>query len=196
VSTTEVEAIVIGASAGGVEALGRLLAAPRAGFRPATLLVLHVPSGAPSRLAQVLGARCALPVQEALDKQPIERGRVYVAPPDYHLQVEPDRTLSLSVDGPVNFSRPSIDVLFDSAARVYCERLLGIVLTGASEDGAAGLTTLLACGGEAWVQDPAEAEVPRMPQAALAVAGPAARATLAEMCRRLADCSRFGETSA
>ena len=87
-------------------------------------------------------------------------------------------------------------MLFDAAARVYRERLLGIVLTGASEDGAAGLATLLACGGEAWVQDPVEAEVPRMPQAALAVAGPAAKATLSEMCRRLGDCRRFGEAGA
>lgn len=179
------EAIVVGASAGGIAALTRLLAAPRASFRPAVLVVLHLPPNRPSVLQRVFGERCALPVREAVDKDPIDVGTVYLAPPDYHLQVEPDRTVSLSFDEPVNYSRPSIDVLFESAAHAYGASLLGIVLTGASADGAAGLRAVRACGGRAWVQDPVDAEVPLMPESALAVAGADDVLTLDGMCRRL-----------
>jgi two-component system chemotaxis response regulator CheB len=119
----------------------------------------------------VLRPHCALPLQEAFDKVAIEPGHVYVAPAGYHLLVEPGRTLALSVDEPVNFARPSIDVLFESAAYVYRARLLGIVLTGANDDGARGLATIRASGGYAWVQRPDTAVASVMPASAIEIAG-------------------------
>lgn len=170
-STRRFDAVVIGASAGGVEALGRLLAALPANCRAAVLVVLHLPPERPSHLAEVLAARCNLPVREALDKAPAEPGLVQIAPPDYHLLVEPGRTLALSMDAPVLYSRPAIDVLFESAALAYRRSLLGIVLTGASSDGAAGLVAVRRLGGQGWVQDPQDAAVPVMPAAAIELAG-------------------------
>ena len=119
-----------------------------------------------SWLACALGLMCALPVQEAQDKEHIKPGHVYFAPADYHLLVDTGPSLALSIDEPVNFSRPSIDVLFESAADIYRERLLGIVLTGASQDGAAGLAAIHRLGGRTVVQDPASALVPLMPESA------------------------------
>jgi two-component system chemotaxis response regulator CheB len=182
----DADAVVIGASAGGVQALQALLGALPADFAPALLVVLHLPAGRESRMAELLDAGCALPVAEALDKQPVRGGSVTLAPPDYHLLVEPDRSLSLSVDEPVLFSRPAIDPLFDSAAAVYGARLLALLLTGASADGSAGLAAVRRRGGQAWVQEPASASAPTMPAAALAHAGADAVLTLDQMCRRLA----------
>ncbi|MCC2671503.1 MAG: cheB 2 [Armatimonadetes bacterium] len=162
-----IEVIVIGASAGAVEALSLLLPPLPADFPVALLIVVHLPRDRDSLLAELLGARCRVKVKEAEDKERIEGGTVYFAPPDYHLLVEPDRSLSLSVDEPVRYSRPSIDVLFESAADVYGERLLGIVLTGANSDGAQGLRTVCEAGGKAIVQAPETASAPFMPQAAL-----------------------------
>ena len=119
------DAVVIGASAGGVEAISTLLAALPAKFGLAVLVVIHLPPTSNGLLVSVLTPRCALPVVEAADKAPIERGTVYLAPPGYHLLVEPDRTFALSVDEPVNFSRPSIDVLFESAAFAYRDLKIG-----------------------------------------------------------------------
>ena len=164
-------AVAIGASAGGVEALGVLLPALPAGFGRAVLVVMHLPADRPSRLAELFARRCALPVREALDKEQLESGTVYVAPPGYHLQVEPGGWLSLSVDEPVHHARPSIDVLFESAAHAFGARLLGVVLTGANADGAAGLRAIRRAGGAAWVQAPETAQHPAMPRAALALAG-------------------------
>jgi two-component system chemotaxis response regulator CheB len=176
----------VGASAGGVPALQALLGALPARFAPAVLVVLHLLPQRPSGLAAVLGFGCRLPVQEALDKQPIEGGVVLVAPPDYHLLVEPDRCVALSVDAPVLHSRPAIDPLFESAAAAFGARLLAVLLTGASSDGSAGLAAVRRRGGQAWVQDPLDASVPTMPAAALAHAGADAVLTLDEICRRLA----------
>ncbi len=181
----DADAVVIGASAGGVQALMSLLGSLPAAFKPAVLAVLHVPAGRPSGVAEVMAGVCALPVCEALDKQPTEGGVVVFAPPDYHLLVEPGGTLALSVDPPVRYSRPAIDPLFESAAAVYGERLLAVVLTGASNDGADGLLAVRNRGGHAWVQSPEEAEVAVMPQAALALAGADEVLTLAQMGRRL-----------
>lgn len=167
----DIEAIVIGASAGGVEALGVLLGALPGGYVPSILVVLHVPPDRPSLLAALFRERCRLPVREAMDKERIERGTVYFAPPDYHLLVEEGGTLALSQDAPVAFSRPSIDVLFESAAEAYGSRLLALVLSGANEDGAAGLKAIRAAGGRAWVQKPDTASSPVMPAAAIARAG-------------------------
>lgn len=162
-----IEAVVIGASAGGVEALSQILPALPASFRPALLIVLHLPRERPSLLVEIYEKRCALPVREADDKEPVEPGTVYFAPPDYHMLVEKSRQIALSTDEPVHYSRPSIDVLFESAADVYGDRLLGIILTGANEDGAAGLHAVHRAGGVTVVQQPDSAMVPLMIVSAL-----------------------------
>jgi two-component system, chemotaxis family, protein-glutamate methylesterase/glutaminase len=162
-----IEAIVIGASAGGVEALGLILPALPMKFRPALLIVLHLPRERPSLLVQIFEKRCALPIREADDKEPIEPGTIYFAPPDYHMLVERSRQIALSTDEPVHFSRPSVDVLFESAADVYAERLMGVILTGANEDGASGLHAIHRAGGVTVVQQPDSAKVPLMVVSAL-----------------------------
>lgn len=182
----DADAVVIGASAGGVHALQALLGALDADFAPAVLVVLHLPPSRESLMAELLDAACALPVAEALDKQPVRGGTVTLAPPDYHLLVEPERCLALSVDDPVLFSRPAIDPLFESASAAYGPRLLALLLTGASTDGSAGLAAVRRRGGQAWVQDPASASAATMPAAALAHAGADAVLTLDQMCRHLA----------
>lgn len=162
-----IECVVIGASAGGVEALAELLPGLPAGFSPAMLIVLHLPRERPSLLVEIFEKRCALRIREAEDKEPLAGGTVYFAPPDYHLLIEKDRQIALSADEPVHFSRPSIDVLFESAADVYGERLLGVILTGANEDGAAGLHAVHRAGGITVVQQPDTAKVPLMVVSAL-----------------------------
>jgi two-component system, chemotaxis family, protein-glutamate methylesterase/glutaminase len=162
-----IEAIVIGASAGGVEALGLILPSLPVKFRPSLLIVLHLPRERPSLLVEIYEKRCALPIREADDKEPIEPGTVYFAPPDYHMLVERNRQIALSTDEPVHFSRPSVDVLFESAADVYGNRLLGVILTGANEDGAAGLHAIHRAGGVTVVQQPNSAKVPLMVVSAL-----------------------------
>jgi two-component system, chemotaxis family, protein-glutamate methylesterase/glutaminase len=161
------DAIVIGASAGGVDALSALLPALPRGYRGSVLVVLHLPRERPSLLVDIFGPKCALPVREAEDKEPVAPGTIYFAPSDYHLLVDQGPELALSADAPVNFSRPSIDVLFESAAEVYRRRLLGIILTGASDDGAAGLEAVFRAGGTTCVQDPATAYASLMVDAAL-----------------------------
>lgn len=166
-----VEMLVIGVSAGGVEALGKLLPVIPADAGLAVAVVLHIPADKPSRLADLFATRCKLQVKEVEDKEPVQANVVYFAPPDYHMLVEPDKSFSLSRDEPVYFSRPSIDLLFESAAMAYRSSLLGIILTGANSDGANGLKALREAGGIAWVQDPEEAAVPVMPRSAIDTAG-------------------------
>ena len=163
-----VDLVVVGGSAGSLDALGRVLGALPAAFRLPIALVVHLPRAGSSALAEVLGRRCSLPVREAHDKEPLAPGTVHVAPPGYHLLVDAGLALALSVDDPVHFSIPSIDVLFESAAWTCGARVAGVVLSGASGDGAAGLAAICAAGGVAAVQDPAEAAVATMPAAALA----------------------------
>jgi two-component system chemotaxis response regulator CheB len=162
-----IDAIVIGASAGGVEALSILLPALPARLSAAVYVVLHLPSEPSSLLTGIFAPICPLPAREAQDKEIPEPGTVYFAPPDYHLLLENGPALALSIDPPVHFSRPSIDVLFESAADVYRERLLGIILTGANEDGAAGLQAVQQAGGLSIVQCPDSAQVPFMVLSAL-----------------------------
>ena len=181
-----VDAVVIGASAGGVEALLALLGGLPAGFRPAVFVVIHLPPDQPSGLAALLAQRCALPVAEALDKQPVRDGVVVIAPPNYHLLVEPTLTVALSVDDPVRFSRPAIDPLFESASIAYGPRLLALLLTGGSDDGSEGLAAVRQRGGCAWVQDPATAVASAMPAAGLALAGADAVMSIDQMVRALA----------
>jgi two-component system, chemotaxis family, protein-glutamate methylesterase/glutaminase len=161
------DAIVVGTSAGGIDALSVILPALPSGLQAAVFIVLHLPRERPSLLVDIFAPKCVVPVREAEDKQPVERGVVYFAPPDYHLLVDTGPRLALSADDPVNFSRPSIDVLFESAADVYGERLLGIILTGASQDGAAGLEAVRRAGGGTIVQQPESARVPLMTESAL-----------------------------
>lgn len=188
-AANETQAVAIGASAGGVEAVGALLEALPPKFGPAVLIVIHIPMGNEGLLAGVLARRCTLPTREVTDKEPVVGGNVYLAPPGYHLLVERDKTLSLSVDEPVNFSRPSIDVLFESAALAYRDRLLGIVLSGANADGADGLAAIRSCGGRAWVQRPDTAASSAMPAFALERAGADRVFTLDTMKARLAALS-------
>ena len=143
-----------------------------AGLRAAVFIVLHMPRERPSLLAQVFASKCALPVREAEDKVRAEPGTVYFAPPDYHLLLDKGPQLALSIDELVHFSRPSIDVLFESAADVYAERLMGIILSGGNEDGAAGLAAIHHSGGVTIVQEPASAQAPRMVLSALKRSAP------------------------
>ena len=162
-----IDAVVIGASAGGLEVLSVLLPVLPATCRASFLIVVHIPRERPSLLTELFATRCALPVKEADDKEPVQPGTVYFAPPDYHLLVDQGPTLALSSDAPVYFSRPSIDVLFESAADVYGERLMGLILSGANEDGAEGLAAIGRAGGRTLVQEPRGAVASMSPQAAL-----------------------------
>jgi len=166
----QVGAVVLGGSAGSVELLLTLLPAFDAACGVPILLVVHLPRARPSRLVELFTPKCALPVVEAEDKQPLLPGVIYVAPPDYHLLVDEGPRLALAADELVHHSRPSIDVLFESAVDFYGAALLGVVLSGANSDGAAGLSAIQRAGGLTFVQDPAEAVASAMPQAALQAA--------------------------
>ncbi len=162
-----IQAVVIGASAGGVEALLKILSGLPASFVQPIIVVLHLPEDRPSLLPDILAYRLNMRVYEAMDKQPIEASTLYVAPSGYHLSVEKDHSLSLSGEAAVNYSRPSIDVLMTSAADAYGPALAGILLTGANHDGAAGMAHIKARGGWTVVQNPEQAQSSTMPQAAI-----------------------------
>jgi two-component system chemotaxis response regulator CheB len=188
------DAIVIGASAGGTEALSRLLPALPANMRATALVVLHLPRDRPSLLAQLYAGRCAVPVREAQDKEDAARGVLYFAPPDYHLLIERGPSLALSVDDAVCFSRPSIDVLFESAADVFGQRLLGIVLSGANDDGSRGLRSICLAGGTGIVQDPSEAVSSMMPTEALRLCPQAFSLSLGRIAQLLSTLDVEGST--
>jgi two-component system chemotaxis response regulator CheB len=162
------ELVTIGASWGGLHAIETVLSGLPKPFTTPIAIAQHraVDSGS-GALSRVLSLRSGLDVREAGDKEPIEPGSVYLAPPDYHLLVEPEG-FALSTDVMVQHSRPSIDVLFDSAADSYADRLIGVVLTGANADGAYGLARVKRRGGATIVQDPDTAEKRAMPEAAIA----------------------------
>jgi two-component system, chemotaxis family, protein-glutamate methylesterase/glutaminase len=162
-----VDLVVIGGSAGAIEALHRILGKLPAQFGPATAIVIHVPPDAPNLLTEIFTTAAGLKVKLAEDKEPIVGGTIYFATPDYHLLVEKGRTFALSLDERVHFSRPAIDVLFESAAEAYGERLMGVILSGANADGAAGLKAVAAAGGITVVQSPESAEMRAMPAAAM-----------------------------
>ena len=162
-----IDAVVIGASAGGIEALTVLLPALARGLQPPVFVVVHLPRNRPSVLADIFAPKCAVPVREAEDKEMVASGTVYFAPNDYHLLVDQGPQLALSADDPVHHSRPSVDVLFESAVDIYKDRLLGIILTGANEDGATGLAAVHHAGGVTVVQRPDTALAPLMPLSAL-----------------------------
>jgi two-component system chemotaxis response regulator CheB len=163
------QAIIIGASAGALEALSVILPGLPASFDLPIIVVVHIPPDKRSVLAELLQAKCKILVLEADDKEPICGGTAYFAPPNYHLLVEANRSLSLSSEEAVLFSRPSIDVLFESAADAYGAGLIAIVLTGANQDGASGLRAVVNAGGTAIVQTPKGAFASAMPEAAIAM---------------------------
>jgi two-component system chemotaxis response regulator CheB len=179
------QAVVIGASAGAIEALSTLLPALPSGYRLPVLIVVHVPPDRKSLLPDLFRDKCAIKVVEADDKEPVQNGVIYFAPPDYHLLVETGKTLSLSSDEPVLFSRPSVDVLFESAADAYGAALTAGILRGASQDGAKGLAAVVAAGGEAMVLRPGEAYASAMPEAAIASCPTAKILSLAEISLHL-----------
>jgi two-component system chemotaxis response regulator CheB len=162
-----IDAVVIGASAGGIEALTVLLPALSPDSRAPVFIVLHLPRNRPSVLVEIFARKCSVPVREAEDKDTVAPGTVYFAPADYHLLVDRGPQISLSADDPVHHSRPSIDVLFESAAEVYGDRLLGIILSGANQDGASGLAAIHDAGGITVVQCPKTARAPHMVLSAL-----------------------------
>jgi two-component system chemotaxis response regulator CheB len=166
-ASRRIEAVVIGASAGGFEALLAVLKGLPATYPMPLVAVLHLPESHESRLAELFGYRLSLEVREARDKETLAAGVLYFAPSGYHLSIETDGSFSLSCEDRVSYARPSIDVLFASAADAYGKSLAGILLTGANYDGAAGLAGMQVAGALTIVQDPASAEVPTMPEAAL-----------------------------
>jgi len=161
------ELVTIGVSSGGVNLLMQVLPALPADFAPPVLVCLHAPAETTAGLALLLDRNAALRVKEAEDKEALQPATVYLGPGGYHLHVERDRSCSLSIDPPEKYARPSIDVLFDSAALACRERLLAVILSGANDDGADGVRRVKACGGTVVVQDPADALIGDMPRAAL-----------------------------
>jgi len=161
------EAIVIGVSAGGLAALTAILPQFESIMDVPVLIVQHMSSEYDDFLVRHFNGLCKLKVQEAYDKESIEPGHIYFAPPNYHLLVEPDKTIALSVQERVNYSRPAIDVLFESAADAFSDKLIGVLLTGANTDGTSGIIKIKAFGGVVIVQDPETAEADTMPLSAI-----------------------------
>ena len=185
-----IEAVVIGASAGGFEALLAILTGLPATYPMPLVVVLHLPDNHESKLAELFGYRLSLQVREARDKESLAPGVLYFAPSGYHLSIENDCSFSLSCEDRVSYARPSIDVLFASAADAYGKSLAGILLTGANYDGASGLSGMQVAGALTIVQDPASAEVATMPEAAIRRMKPDLILPLAEihsLLRRLGE---------
>lgn len=194
--SARLQAVVIGGSAGALDGLRSILPVLPATFPLPIAVVVHLLSSKPSGLADVLGEGCALAVREADDKERFAPGTVYLASPNYHLLIEKDGHLSLSVDPLVNFSRPAIDVLFESAAEAFGPALLGVLLSGANEDGARGLSRIHAAGGTTVVQSPDSALARQMPEAALRLFQPDYVVPFAEMAQLLRGLARADAPSA
>jgi len=161
------KAVVVGSSAGGLNALKTLIRNLDREFRMPVIIVQHISPDSENYLIHILNDLKRLKVKEADEKESPQPGYAYVAPPNYHLLVENDQTFTLTVDERVNYARPSIDVLFETAAEAFRENLVGVILTGANNDGSQGLKKIKEMGGLALVQDPATAEVDSMPRAAI-----------------------------
>ncbi|ABE50854.1 chemotaxis protein CheB [Methylobacillus flagellatus] len=186
-----IRAVVIGASAGGVNAMLKLFHRLPARYPMPIVALLHMQHMRDSRLPELFQHHLRMPVKEAEDKEEIAPGTLYFAPPGYHLAIEHNLQFSLSCEAPLHFSRPAIDILMESAADAYADTLLGILLTGANPDGAAGLRAVKQAGGLSVVQDPDEAEIDYMPRAAISLQQP-------DLVLRLADIEQLlislGET--
>ena len=163
------KAVVIGASAGGLQAISNILMELEEEFNVPILIAQHLSPHSDNYMVTHLNHLCRLNVKEAEEKEKILPGSVYIAPPNYHMLVEEDETLSLTVEAKVNYSRPSIDVLFDTAADVYRDGLIGVILSGANSDGSKGLKRIKELGGITIVQNPETAETNFMPMAAIAI---------------------------
>ncbi len=161
------DAIVMGASAGGLYVMIRILKVLPASFAIPIIVVQHRSRDERTLLEEVLQQKCQVKIKQADEKETIQPGTVYFAPPDYHLLIENDGSFSLSCDPPVNYSRPSIDVLFETAADVYQQRLLAIILTGANKDGAYGIKKIATMGGTTIAQALETADYPEMPKSAI-----------------------------
>lgn len=175
------DAIAIGTSAGGIDALIYLLPHIPANCNSAIFIVQHISPNSESSFINLMRVKCKVEVKEACDTEEIKPGTVYFAPPDYHLLVEQNYTFSLSADEKVNFSRPAIDVLFETAAEVYKNRLTGILLTGANSDGSKGLKRIKELNGQTIVQSPQEAAFAEMPASALKLITPDKILTLEQL---------------
>jgi two-component system chemotaxis response regulator CheB len=165
--TRRFDLIVIGGSAGAIDVLGKMLGSLTTRFHPAVAIVIHLPPDGPNVLHEIFANPGSPPMKLAEDKEPITPGTIYFAPPDYHLLVEAGRTFALSQDERLHFSRPAVDVLFESAAEAYGDRLMGVILSGANADGANGLRAVADAGGLAVVQALESAEMIAMPAAAI-----------------------------
>jgi two-component system chemotaxis response regulator CheB len=159
--------VVMGGSAGGFKAFSTILSALSPDFCMPVLMVQHLHNNDDGLFSKHLSGALSVPVTEPFDKEQIRPGHVYVAPADYHMLVERDGTIALSTEEKVNWSRPSIDALFESAALAYGERVIAVILTGASNDGASGIKTIKAAGGLTIAQDPTTAEHPYMPKSSI-----------------------------
>lgn len=157
------EIVLIGGSAGSLEVLLQILPNIKSLNSFALVIVLHRKSGEDNLLENLISFKTEVPVQDVEDKVPVESGNIYIAPSDYHLLFEKDRTLSLDTSEKINYSRPSIDVAFESAAEIYGNEMAAILLSGANADGTIGLAAVKQAGGLTIVQKPASAEVPFMP---------------------------------
>jgi two-component system, chemotaxis family, protein-glutamate methylesterase/glutaminase len=159
--------VVIGGSAGSVPVLNEIIAAIPSHCPVPIIVCLHRMKSVSEGITEVFSKHSANPVIEPNDKEPIIAGNIYIAPSNYHLLVAPDHTFSLSTDEMVNYSRPSIDLTFMSAAKLYRKGLTGVLLTGANKDGALGMLAVKNCGGTTIVQNPDECSAPYMPMAAI-----------------------------
>ena len=161
------DAVVIGVSAGGINALGKLVASFPFGYCMPVFIVQHISPKSENYLVDILRKSTKMAVKEADENEKITNGTIYVAPPNYHMLIDDNQTIALSTEDRISFARPSVDVLFESAAFVYTSKLIGVILTGANKDGASGLKMIKELGGIAIVQNPATAEVNSMPAAAI-----------------------------
>lgn len=165
-------AVVIGASSGGLKALKTILSVLPGDFALPVIIVVHRHPNADGYMEESLDYKCTLSVKQVDEKEKIQNGVVYIGPPNYHVLIEDTRIFSLSVEEAVNYARPSIDVLFESAADVYGPELVGVVLTGNNDDGVRGLQRIKRRGGLTVVQTPETAEAESMPKAAIAAVDP------------------------
>jgi len=166
------EAIVIGTSSGGMNALKFLFSALPVDFSIPIIIVQHISPRSDNQWIKLLNNNSKLYLKEADEKEKIEHGKVYIAPPNYHLMIERNKTFSLTIDERVNYSRPSIDVLFESAAEAYKNKLIGVILTGSNNDGTKGIKRIKEYGGLTIAQDPETAESAYMPASAIAAIQP------------------------
>lgn len=179
------KAIVIGASHGGLEALKLILPGFKQGFPLPVIVVLHIGDHNNDPFIRYLNQLCELPVKEAELNEPIASGIIYFAPPNYHLLIDDNYSFTLSTEEKVNFSRPSIDVTFESAAWVFTTSLIGVILTGANSDGAKGLLAIKKLGGKTIVQNPCSAMSPTMPRFALKLVKPDFKLNLEGIIQKL-----------